>query len=59
MTDYRKIQGRRPTQREYEELLEREDYFFKLEDVTIYPNGKIHIEMPKEMNDLVNMILGF
>ena len=57
-TNYKTMTGRRPTQKEYQDLLEREDYFFNIEDVTIYPNGKIHIEMPKEMDSLVNQILG-
>lgn len=59
MTDYTKMTGRRPTEEEYKELLAREDYSFSIEDVTIFPNGKIHIEMPKDMEDLVNQILGF
>ena len=59
MADYTRMTGRKPTEEEYKELLSKKDYSFRIEDVTIYPNGKIHIEMPKDMENLVNQLLGF
>jgi len=49
--------GRRPTQKEYEELKAKKDFDFTIDQVTIYPNGKYHIET-LDIDSLVNMLLG-
>ena len=50
--------GRKPTQKEYQDLLEKKDFNFSIDDVTIYSDGTYHIETPKEILDLVDQLLG-